>query len=297
MPLQSNRSLSLEPWHDGYMGGYDEPHMQGTTNLHFVHGNGLCSRVLEPVADNLMKLTDASAYRCLFTDLPGHGVSLRPKVFEPDWNLLADQMVASIQQRCDGPVVGIGHSLGSILMILAAAKYPDLFQRIVLLDPVIYNRKILIAQIFARRTGLWHSHPMVKSANRRRNNWKNATEMQQDLKAKSLYSTWHPESLDAFVRYGSRIHSAGHTELACSPEWEGQIFGSYPRRLWSSVVKITCPTLVVYGHKTYPFVPAAVARAQKLNSNISVELTDGTHCFPMEYPFETAQRIEQFINR
>ena len=108
--------------------------------LHFLHGNGFCGLTLAPLAE---EITDGS-HPLLFTDLPGHGASGGPDVnAQPDWNDMADRVANSIAARIDRPVTGIGHSMGGVVTLLAAARYPDLFSRVVLLDPVLFSREVI----------------------------------------------------------------------------------------------------------------------------------------------------------
>src|SRR5690606_7153843 len=84
-------------------------------------------------------------------------------------------------------------------------------------------------------------------------------------------------------------------ELKCRPSREAEIFGSYPRRLWSSLGRVSTPTQVIHGRRTYPFVARSVARWQAGNGQVCVEVVSGGHCFMQEQPGDSAARVANFL--
>lgn len=68
-----------------------------------------------------------------------------------------------------------------------------------------------------------------------------------------------------------------------------------PRRLWPSLGKITTPTRVLYGDRTYPFVAKSVARWCSLNPQVSAHVVVGGHCFMQEDPADAAERVRDFL--
>jgi len=260
--------------------------------LHFLHGNGFCGLTLAPLAE---EITDGS-HPLLFTDLPGHGASGGPDVnAQPDWNDMADRVANSIAARIDRPVTGIGHSMGGVVTLLAAARYPDLFSRVVLLDPVLFSREVIFYQRLMRKTGLWQRTSLVRSVARRRSDWPSVDALKTDLSTKSLYRNWTPGALDAFAHYGTRTTEAGALTLACDPRWEASIFGSYPRGLWQAVRTVSVPVDIVVATRSYPFIRPAVKRAVGRNKRISQHVFDGGHCFPMEAPEAAAVQINDIL--
>jgi pimeloyl-ACP methyl ester carboxylesterase/CRP-like cAMP-binding protein len=81
----------------------------------------------------------AQRFHCIAIDLPGYGNS--PALAEETTiakyvDLLADL----IEQISDSPVVLVGHSMGGMISIGLASKYPVLIERMVLLCPTISGR-------------------------------------------------------------------------------------------------------------------------------------------------------------
>ena len=78
----------------------------------------------------------AQRFHCVAIDLPGYGKSppLTDKTTIPDYvDLLADL----IEDISDSPVVLVGHSMGGMISISLAKKYPVLVERMILICPTI----------------------------------------------------------------------------------------------------------------------------------------------------------------
>jgi pimeloyl-ACP methyl ester carboxylesterase/CRP-like cAMP-binding protein len=75
-------------------------------------------------------------FRCLAVDLPGYGNSPAP-----EQRITIDQYVETIAElirtESDRPAVLIGHSMGGMISLTLALRYPELVERMVLLGPTI----------------------------------------------------------------------------------------------------------------------------------------------------------------
>lgn len=258
--------------------------------LCFLHGTGFCGLTLAAMASLLPE-----SWQLMFLDTPGHGGSTRPGKGMPDWQEMAQILGKSMHQQSRGePVVGVGHSMGGILLLLAAVQQPALFSRIVLLDPVLFSRKIICWQRVMRTTGLWKFSKLVKTVSKRRCNWPDAQTMRDDLSRKSLYQQWHPQALQDFIKGGTHAVPGG-LQLNCNPGWESAIFGSFPRGLWKAVERTSIPVDIIIARKSYNFISGSARRAAQLNVNISCHDFGHSHCFPMEQPEETAALLINII--
>ncbi len=75
-------------------------------------------------------------FRCLAVDLPGYGES--PPTPEPATiDTYTDLLATLIQEVSQQPVSLIGHSMGGMISIALALRYPELVERMVLLCPTI----------------------------------------------------------------------------------------------------------------------------------------------------------------
>ena len=274
--------------------GYHRPGENNGQCLHFLHGTGFSALTFATLASHLPK--DWSLW---LTDVPGHGHSQQPRHRMPNWQEMADMVAAALYQQAnvqrDGPIVGIGHSMGGVLTLLAAARYPDLFSRIVLLDPVLFKPEIIVAQHLMRVSGAWKHSSLVRSVSKRRAVWSDKEAMFNYLSEKPFYRPWHPQVLTDFVNSATKMNEEQEVQLACDPRWEGSIFGSYPKGLWRSVRKVNAPVDILVATKSYGFIPGAVKKASKINPLIKWQAFGDTHCFPMEQPEETALLLTKLL--
>jgi len=142
--------------------------------LFFTHGNGFSTRVYEPMLTLL-----AAYYDLLLYDLPGHGQSPTYEFVGhiPTAEFLHQAVSQSQEFVADRNVHVVAHSLGGTLSMLAASKYPDTFRSMVLLDPVMFPRPLLLMLFVTKKLGLTSLiHPYVKPTLRRRNGWSDKKE-------------------------------------------------------------------------------------------------------------------------
>jgi len=187
------------------------------------HANGFCAGTLGLVAEALVP-----AYRVVGIDARGHGDSSKPE--GPDayrWARFADDLLEVAEllaaERRDGRVaVGLGHSFGGTAVIGAAARRPELFGRLVLVDPVIPPPAELVAAFDPDR--LERLRGMVEAAQRRRSVWPSRDEARAHFATRSLFADWLPAALDLYVEHGLRQLADGQVELKCPGAIEAAIF-------------------------------------------------------------------------
>ena len=59
-----------------------------------------------------------------------------------NWSQMADDLIESLDGVKAKGIVGIGHSLGGVLTLYAAVKRPDLFSKVILIDPTMLPPKL-----------------------------------------------------------------------------------------------------------------------------------------------------------
>lgn len=269
-------------------------------HVHFLHGTGFSSLCNAKLAEHL-----PTAWNLWFTDVPGHGGSQQPSISKmPNWPRMSDSVADAVSEVADiskkGKVIGIGHSMGGVLTLLAASRYPERFSRIILFDPVLMHPLIMGFQHFSRVTGLWKRLGFTPDVNKRRSVWPNLQAMREDLSQKSLYRNWDQDAFDYFIQSATRTRENGQVELCCNPSWEASMFGSYPKGLWKHVRKLKVQTDIIIPKNTIPFIPYGARKAIKINKRINVHKYGESHqllehCFPMEQPEETARLVSLLI--
>jgi len=207
--------------------------------LIFLHSTSFPKEIWEPTIEDLLRGQNRRKPRireAYAIDCPNHGVAA---VLND--GLLSDCAVGSklfaecaMQFLLSGPthstpvdfskrnLVGIGHSVGGIAVVLMQAmRNPIKFRSIILVEPILDARP---GNDYERlRTRL------VRSAYKRKDVWNDREEA-----AAYFRNTvrWHPRILDIFIRYGLRDHPT-HTHevspfdgvtLACTRDQEALMY-------------------------------------------------------------------------
>lgn len=288
--------MPLHPWsHPTSAGfvlrGWHSP-PGGRPLLHFLHGNGFCARSYEPLLRLLAE--DFDLWLC---DVQGHGDSDHGGRFL-GWNrsaeLAAEAFRAGRARFGAVPVLACGHSFGGVLSALMLAAEPQLFQRAVLLDPVLFPPAMIGAMALSELLGLHERHALARQARSRRRCWSDRAAAYAALHGRGIFRGWSDAALHAYVEHALQVVADG-VALKCRPEREAEIFASYPRRLWATLARVTTPTLVLHGRASYPFVARGVARWCAGNAHVTARLVEGGHCFMQEDPAACAGRVRDFL--
>jgi len=179
-----------------------------------------------------------------------------------------------------------------VLTALINSRPDSPFSKVVLLDPVLFPPLLLNVMRLLNSVGLYRKNPYAKKALNRRQHWTHRTEVETYLTDRGMFNGWAPDALHAYINHALH-HQTDSVRLKCQPSREAEIFSSFPARLWRELAKPCSPTLVLFGDKTYPFVPKAVKRWQQVNPAVQSVQVSGGHCFMQQHPAQTAKQILQ----
>jgi pimeloyl-ACP methyl ester carboxylesterase len=289
--------MQLQPWtytgKEGFAlrGWHTRP--SGKPLLHFLHGNGFCTRMYEPMLSQLCAHFDL--WLC---DAQGHGDSDHGGRFV-GWNRNAELAMEALdhegQAFASVPHHAVGHSFGGVLTALILGEQPTRFSKAVLLDPVLFTPTMIMGMSMGEVTGVIKHTPLARAARGRRRHWASRDEAFAQLHNRGVYKGWTDEALQAFVTHALKPAADGGVELKCRPSREADIFSSSPERLWSLLGRVRTPTLVLHADKTFPFVTESVGRWQLVNESVSATQVHGGHCFMQEDPSHAASLIKAFL--
>jgi len=253
------------------------------TLVHFMPGNGLCSRVYDPF---LSQFTDNFDF--FMHDMQGHGRSETGKQFI-GWEASAAEAMAILEKESSliggRPLIGMGHSFGAIITLLMAVKNPGLFSRIILLDPVLFPHSYIAVIKLARVMGLRNYLPMPYHTRKRRDTWASEDAAWDYLRDRGIFKTWHEESFSQYIGEALRKYPDGNFRLRCPPWLEADIFASVPKALWKSVRSLGIPAKIYHGSESYHWIGPSVQKACRVNDLISHRVIEGCgHCFMLEKP-------------
>ena len=280
----SSAGFTLRGWHST---------PSGKPLLHFLHGNGFCTRSYEPLLRGL-----AEEFDLWLSDAQGHGESDHGGRFQ-GWNRSAELAVEAFEAGRAPfgavPRYAVGHSFGGVLSSLILARHPALFERAVLLDPVLFTPGMLALKVVAEAFGVYSRNSQVQRARARRNHWADRAAAQDRLRGRGIFKDWDEAALSAHIEHALKPAEGGGVQLKCQPSREAEVFASAPRGLWPALRKVATPTLVLHGADSYPFVGRAVARWTARNPQVRAECVAGGHCFMQERPQDAARQVAQFL--
>lgn len=253
------------------------------------HANGFCAGTLGLVAEALVP-----RFRVIGMDARGHGASSRPAGPEAwRWDEFALDALAvaeALAPAHGGRVaVGLGHSFGGTSMLGAAARRPELFERLVLVDPVLPLRDDPARHDPERAARVAR---LVTGARRRRSVWESRDEARAHFARRSLFRHWRPAALDLYVAYGLRERADGRVELACPGPVEAAIFGASGSLDVVALARraAAVPATVLWAARG-DFPRPVFARVFAAMPGARIVDADAGHLIPMERPELVAAEV------
>lgn len=260
--------------------------------VHFAHANGFPPGTYRKLSEVLKKnhhVVSMAARPLWWSD---------PVAELRSWSELADDLNAELARRGLRGILGVGHSLGGVVSLLAAADDPGLFSAVVAIDPLILTGRISFYWGLMKSLGLGGRLGLVRGARSRRDHWEDREAVLSSYRRKRIFEFWDPEVLDDYVSCGTKAMPDASVSLRYPREWEARIFEIAPHNLWPRLARIQVPTLLIQGERSDTFREAAARRAAKeLATTEVVVVRKSTHFVPMERPKEVGEVILEFFER
>jgi len=242
-------------------------------------------------------LLNALSQRYSITSLWHKG--LWPNIGDPEsslsWDDYADDLISHIKSQHKQPIIGVGHSMGANITMIAAAKAPKLFSKLVLVEPVILSKFQTQLCKYAPKSWLQGQEP-AKSALSKTFKWADKKSAFKDFKQNAAYKRIGNEQLEIMLDSMTDTN-AGKTELTYPVDWEVANYLS-GKHAFKDYQKLKVPFAVIRGKpsifahdKSWHKMMRAKPNALYLN-----ELEFG-HLMPFESPQITRQLILSAINK
>lgn len=211
------------------------------------------------------------------------------------WADLASDLIADLDARGFRQGTGIGHSLGGVVTLLAAVQRPDLFSRIILLDPVVLPEPVYWMKRILPSVLLPRLIPLIRSAARRRDRWPDRTAARDRLRAKSVFARIPETAFDIMLDAMLDTAPDGSCQLRYPAAWEGRIYATVTDP-WPAIRRVGVPVVAIRGAQSDTIRPATWARIGRLRPDWTrMEVPDAGHLFPLERPDEAARLIRPFL--
>jgi len=185
-----------------------------------------------------------------------------------------------------------------MVTLRAALHEPDKFRALVLIDPVLFMPRRLIAWNIIRAIGLGNRlHPLISGALKRRRTFNDLDTLLERYRSRNVFKYISDENLRIYINGITRKTNNGY-ELVFSPEWETRIYftGLRDFDIWRGLSKLNVPTLFIRGAESDTFLPAAARLVKQKQPQVRIEaLPKSTHLLPLEYPREVFEIMQSFL--
>lgn len=273
--------LEKIPFHD--FGGKGEV-------LHFAHANGfppgVYSQFLKPFTEDYKVL--AIKHRPLWQAKPNKS---------DNWHKVTEDLIRFLDEQGLKNIIGVGHSMGGVASMFAAVKRPDLFKKLILIEPVFVQTSFNLFLKLMPTSLQKKMNPMIKGALRRRDSWESKEIVYNSFRKKRVFSRISDEALKDYVEFCTKPNEKGGVELAYSKEWEAHFYSMVPY-VWSKLRKADLPMMGIRGEKTDTIFPKAWAKWQAIHPKSTfLEMEKVGHLLPLEEPKELYHAVLNFLKQ
>lgn len=260
--------------------------------IHFAHANGVPSQVYRKLFDALK-----DDYDIIYVPLLGPD---KRYPIDNHWKSLTQQVIDSITRQANGrKVIGLGHSLGSVLSFQAALQRPELFEQVIMLDPPLIVGKDGFAFHIAKLLKLKALDKMSPAglSKRRRDHWDSREQAAELLRPKGFYQHFDIDCFNSYIEHALKDDLVrGGVELTISRDDEVEIFRTNPSLWWLPQAKPKVPVQLVVAEDG-PFLARKFPQITQKKFGIPFSIEKGGHMFPLERPVEVAQMLKELIQR
>lgn len=249
---------------------------------HFYGGNGFTVGAYSPLLQALTGQFSISALamRGYWYDKPSARCLTRAQD--------ADMLIEFLEKTQDAPIIGIGHSQGATATAIAAAKRPDLFSQLYLIEPVTFTKvQSRLYNLTPRKLKL--TREPFKSTLHKQSIWHSIDDYYQHLCVQRAYRRISDVHLQVFAKQSLLVRQDGSYQLIFDPEQELANYFGTPY-VDDALKQLRCPYTLITGKPTL-FISDKVRKnwAKFIPSDQIISLPKYGHLLPMEAPELCAQ--------
>jgi pimeloyl-ACP methyl ester carboxylesterase len=259
------------------------------------HANGFCAALWTEVADELRH-----HYRVVAMDARGHGDSSKPTGDDAYlWHRFGDDAravaTALAAEHPDGRIaLALGHSFGGTSLMLAASQEPALFDRLVMVDPVMKPPRGALSPDPEREN---RAGELADRARRRRQVFESRQAASESWREKAMFATWTQRAFDLYLAEGLADRPDGSVQLKCPGEVEGAIFAAGPDfDFWEVASRVKTPALLLWAERG-DFPRAVYESVARRMADAEVRAVAAGHLVPMERPDLVVDAVLDFAGR
>ncbi|NMP32586.1 alpha/beta hydrolase [Thalassotalea sp. M1531] len=254
-------------------------------HVHFYGANGFPTKVYRSFINLLAENYTVSSL---------HNRATWPNQHPPkklNWSIYADDLIRYLDSYIKHPVIGIGHSMGATTTLLAAIKRPDLFCKLVLIEPAMSSPVVskllpLIPFQLAKRI------QPIKYTVKKPAQWRSEQEFYNDCRQRRVFKRISDENLAVLAKHSLYQELEQLNTLKFPKIWEARNYASAPN-IYKQFAKNTLPVVAIRGKPSAYFSNKSWEKWQQIATNtIFQEDLNFGHLFPLESPQKCAALID-----
>lgn len=254
--------------------------------LYFTHANGIPSA-------SYRKFLDHFQDEYTVKSIPLIGMNPHYPITK-DWRYLVDEVIDDIQQQAPGQkVVGVGHSFGGLITLMAAYRRPELFSRLVIMDPpFVIGRKSALFELVKKLN--------LKSIDRftpagitlkRKDYWPSRQAAAEALRMNRLFKHFDEQCFDDYIASGIVANPQGGVTLRIPKQIEAEIFRTVPAWWWRTPRNPPQVPVHLVTAEHSQFYQQGLPQGIQRFYQIEYSVVQGGHMFPLEHPEATANHV------
>ncbi|WP_092207190.1 alpha/beta fold hydrolase [Desulfoluna spongiiphila] len=245
---------------------------------HFYGANGFPAGVYSPLVTRL-----ADQMNLFSLDLRPSWPDIGKPPASRDWTLYADDLIAFLENTVEAPVIGIGHSMGATCTILAAAKRPDLFKALVLIEPAMLSRPLAFLAGILPKAAMNLTQP-AKGTLKKTDAWESRGAYLAHCRRMRMFSRLGEDAFEAMAAHGVRETGDGRVELVFPKVWEAHNY-TQPPNVMGTLHGIKLPCVALRARPSVFFTEALWQEWQRLSpETVFMEDLSAGHLLPLEDP-------------
>jgi pimeloyl-ACP methyl ester carboxylesterase len=259
--------------------------------LHFAHANGFPPGCYQTLLKGL-----STDFHVLAMRQRPLWEGSNPKKFKT-WEILGDDLIRFLEENNLQNIIGVGHSMGGIATVIAAAKRPELFSQVILIDPVLFLNNIYLLNKF---TPIWLRKkiiPVAKIALKRKDSWPTKQMAFDSLRSKKIFELIPDKIFSEFIDGSIKENSGGTASLIYSKEWEAQVYCT-PANAWPYLAKLNQPTLAIKASGSNLLDPPVWEKWQRVQPDARFDTVEkSSHLLPLERPEIIVDLVRSFLGK
>jgi pimeloyl-ACP methyl ester carboxylesterase len=216
------------------------------------------------------------------------------------WLDVAEDLLTGLRAHDLSNVIAVGHSIGAIVSLVAAAREPARFRGLVLLDPTIFPRPMLWLIRVMQTVGQQARMPLVKGALKRRADFASYDEAFAYWREKKLFRNWTDEGVRLYTESVLQpVANGDGLELIWSPQWEAKYYQTILTTTWRYLPHLRQMPLLVIRGGTSDTLRAETAQQMRRQLPLMAyhEIEGHGHLFPHSAPEETTRILQAWLAR